>query len=348
MTLPSQDLEHIMEHTRDLWEGMRSARLFITGGTGFFGKWLVESFLYANQQLDLKASASILTRQPASTQQTFPLLYTNPAIILLEGDVRNFKFPQGQYSHIIHAATDASAKLNEENPLLMLDTIIEGTRHALDFAIHSKAEKFLLTSSGAIYGRQPAHITHIPEEYEGAPDTLSPNSAYGNGKRTAEFLCSLYNKKFGLNAAIARCFAFVGPHLPLDAHFAIGNFIRDAKNGGPIIIKGDGSPYRSYLYMADLTIWLWTILLRGKSGRAYNVGSEKDISIEETAWAVARSESRPIEVKALGTKNSNQAAERYVPSTQRAQIELELKQFIDVEDAIQRTFQFIKSHSAGA
>jgi dTDP-glucose 4,6-dehydratase len=338
--LLSADLHHILEHTRDIWENLRGAHLFITGGTGFFGCWLLESFIFANQQLNLKASASVLTRRPDSVKQTLPHLMLDPAITLHQGDVCNFEFPKAEYSHIIHGATEVSSKLNNENPLLLLDTIIEGTRHTLDFAVHCKAEKFLLVSSGAVYGKQPTGMTHIPEDFMGAPDPLDTLSTYGIGKRIAEHLCALYAKQYGITPTIARCFAFVGPYLPLDAHFAIGNFIRDGLNGGPLNVQGDGTALRSYLYSADLVIWLWTILLRGRVLQPYNVGSDLAISIANLANIVAGLSKPVSEISIKVPVSSNIPAEQYVPLTKTARDELGLLQWIDLETAINKTNQW--------
>ena len=338
----AEDLDHILSHTRDLWEELRDQRIFITGGTGFFGCWLLESFAWANDKLNLNASALVLSRSPEAFEKKAPHLATNPAIKFHIGDVRDFEFPEGQFPFVIHAATEASAKLNEENPLLMWDTIIEGTRHTLEFARHVETKKFLLTSSGAVYGKQPPDMTHIPEEYTGAPDPTDPRSAYGECKRAAELLCSLYAKQYRIETKIARCFAFVGPYLPLDIHYAIGNFIRDGLNGGPIKVNGDGTPYRSYLYAADLAIWLWTILFRGKSCYPYNVGSAREVAIGILANTIAALCRPAVEVYFAKAPTPGRSVEWYVPSTQRVHSELGLQQHIQLKEAITKTIQYYK------
>jgi len=338
------DLEHILSHTEGLWEELRDRRIFITGGTGFFGCWLLESFARANDNLGLNASALVLTRNYDTFQKKTPHLAAHKAIKFHIGDVKNFTFPAGEFSHIIHAATSASAKLNDEDPLLMFNTIVEGTRHTLDFAVQCHAKKFLLTSSGAIYGKQPSDMTHISENYCGAPDSTVPKFAYGEGKRVAELLCALYAKKSNIETKIARCFAFVGPYLSLDIHYAIGNFIRDGLNGGPIQVNGDGTPHRSYLYAADLAIWLWTILFRGESCQPYNVGSEESITIAELANIVGQCFAKPMEVRINKAPVPGKLPEKYVPATKRAAL-LGLTATVTLKQAIAKTIEY--NHGKG-
>ena len=348
LTVPDKDLRLINDTVASRWEGLRGRRLFLTGGTGFFGCWLLESFLYANREFNLRASATVLTRNPRAFAEKCPHLASDPAIALWEGDVRDFTFPSGAFTHIIHAATEASASLNSTAPWQMLDTILLGTRRVLEFAATHGTERLLLTSSGAVYGRQPAEVSHITEDYPGGPDPLDAASAYAEGKRTAELLCLLGAQQAGFALGIARCFAFVGPHLPLDRHFAVGNFLRDALDGQPIMIHGDGTPYRSYLYAADLACWLWTILLAGAHGRAYNVGSEDAVSIAELAYAVASIPAPPVPVCIARTAVPGVPATRYVPATRRAREELGLQQQVSFTDALHRSFRWCRQLAAAA
>ena len=335
LPLPPNDLEHVSLHTRDLWDEMRDQHIFITGGTGFFGCWLVETFAYINRTQKLSAHAAVLTRDPVAFSKKCPHIASDPSISLVSGDVRNFSYPDGEFKYVIHAATDTSVKEEAESPLQRLETILEGTDRTLKFAAGHGTEKLLFTSSGAVYGKQ--RVTHVAEDDRGAPDPLDPTSVYAEGKRAAELMCSLYAKSHAMECKIARCFAFVGPHLPLDAHFAIGNFIRDSMRGGPIEINGDGTPTRSYLYAADLAIWLWTMLFRAPSLRAFNVGSENAINIGELAFCVSSAIDSSVKVNIAKEPVEGREIQRYVPLTKRAREELGLVEHIQLDDAIRRT-----------
>ena len=336
-----KDLDHIFSLVGDNWEELRGKNIFITGGTGFFGVWLLESLVWANDRLKLGVSATVLTRNEDEFKNKMPLLAGKAMIKFCTGDVRDFKFPEGDFPYVIHAAaTSAVATFNNEDPLVKFDTVVNGTRRMLDFAISHGVKKFLYTSSGAVYGPQPAEMTHVAEEYAGAPYPADIKSVWGESKRAAEFVCGYYANKYGVEAKIARCFSFVGPYLPLDIHYAVGNFIRDALRGGPIKINGDGTPFRSYLYAADLAIWLWTILLKGRSCRVYNVGSEKEITIAGLAKLVSLISKDPVEIEIAKRPIHGAIADRYVPSVERAKKELGLVQTIGLEEAIRRTIIF--------
>ena len=338
--LEETDLAHIWQHAARCLTELNSARLFITGGTGFFGCWLLESLRYAKAQLGLKTELVVLTRSPDAFKKKMPHLAAMPGLQLLDGDVTSFIYPEGEFTHLIHAATEASAALNETQPLVMLDTITEGTRHTLNFAAHAGVRKFLLTSSGGVYGVQPSTVSHIDETYTGAPDSLTVTSAYGLGKRMAEHLCLLYSKQYGFDVKIARCFAFVGPYLPLTTHFAMGNFINNARQQQPIHILGDGTAYRSYLYAADLVVWLWVILCQGESGRAYNVGSDEAINLSSLARLVVKASGMDLPVLIAKEPVPNVLPARYVPQINRAQNELQLKQSVGLEESILRTLHW--------
>ncbi|HEU5400649.1 MAG TPA: NAD-dependent epimerase/dehydratase family protein, partial [Terriglobales bacterium] len=336
----ARDLDHVLSHTKGVWEPLRGKSVFITGGTGFVGTWLTESLLWANDSLRLDVNLTILTRNPDAFRSRSPHLAGHPSVSLLAGDVSKFTFPRGTFPFIVHAATARQFEPTQVSPAGAFDTDINGTRHVLDFAATHGTERLLFTSSGAVYGKQPPSITHVPEDYPGAPLTSEPNSVYGQAKRASEWLCGMYARQYGFTAVIARLFAFVGPHLPLDANFAVGNFIRDVLAGGPVRISGDGTPYRSYLYAADLAVWLWTLLVRGESAHPYNVGSGEALSIAELAEQVVASTKPDTPVEIARAANPGVPAARYVPSVERAKTELGLPPLISVKEGIRRTYEW--------
>jgi dTDP-glucose 4,6-dehydratase len=240
-------------------------------------------------------------------------------------------------THILHMATETALAASAT---ASFETAVDGTRRVLSFAARRGVTKLLLTSSGAVYGPQPPDRERLSEDYPGAPRPDEVSAGYAHGKRAAEFLCSAAAAQTTLEAKIARCFAFVGPLLPLDATFAVGNFIRDALYGDCIEVTGDGTPRRSYLYAADLTVWLWTILFNGQSGRPYNVGSEDDLSIAELARLLARVLRPGIPVHITQQAAIGALPARYVPSTTRAVHELHVQPRVALEDGVLRTAQW--------
>jgi dTDP-glucose 4,6-dehydratase len=330
------DLQDIHEKTADIWPTLRGARLFITGGTGFIGCWLLESIRYANELHGAEIEATVLTRNAAAFEGKAPHLAKHTAFTFMEGDVSSFASPSNGFTHLIHAATDASADLNENNPRQMFDTVVNGTRRALDLAVEKQIPRTLFLSSGAVYGQQPWDMTHVREDWLGAPDCTGARNAYAEGKRAAEMLCAISAKQFGLNIVSARIFALLGPYISLGIHFAAGNFIRDAMDGKAIIVNGNGLPCRSYLYASDLTVWLWHLLAKGQAGKTYNVGSDESISIRDLAERVANVVGNG-EFSILGASDTGWNPGRYVPDTTLARTELSLYQSVKLEDAISRT-----------
>ena len=337
--LPSEDLEHVLAQTATFWERARGRRVFISGGTGFFGAWLLESLAYCNRKLDARIAATVLSRDPEGFARRMPHLTGEACIRLVKGDVRNFAFPEGRFEYVIHAAATTSAEA-AKRPMERLSTLVDGTRRMLELAMAGTTGSFLYVSSGAVYGPQPAGISHIPEGYLGGPDCLDPESVYAEGKRASEQMCAIAARGTETAFTIARCFAFAGPHLPLDKHFALGNFVGDALAGRNIAVRGDGTPTRSYLYGADLAIWLWTMLLgetaQGARLRVYNVGSGEAVNIRELAQTVVEEIDPSLKVEVAREPVAGAPRMQYDPDVGKAERELGLRPLIGLREAIRR------------
>jgi len=309
--------------------------ILLTGGTGFFGKALLRYWAGQEQRGDEVPSVTLLSRNPNRFEAQNPDLVAHQWLQIVQGDVCSpDSLPRGRaFTHVLHAATD-STNGPQLSPLQRYDQIVNGTRNVLDLAVASGASRFLLTSSGGVYGPQPSNMERIPEDYLGMPNPLHVGNAYSVAKRAAEHLCSLYNQARDLQSVVARCFAFVGPDLPLNVHFALGNFIRDALWSDEIIVNGDGTTIRSYLDQRDLANWLMNLLRDGKAGEAYNVGSDQAVSIADLAHLVRDLLSPEKPVRILGRPVDNAERSRYVPDISKIHRYLGLRPTYTLEQSI--------------
>jgi len=343
-TAPPEDIDFILQSLAREFSELRGEKVLLTGATGFFGKWITQALLAAQDRLELGLTLTLLTRNRRQAEASSPWLAARKDLEWLECDIRELPTDR-RFDTILHGAAAASRDLNENQPDVMFDTIVEGTRRILQLAAYGTCKRFLFISSGAVYGHQPTELPRAPETFYGAPDPLDAKAAYGEAKRAAEFLCASHARRCAFELKIARCYAFLGPYLPLDIHFAAGNFIRDVISGAPMRIGGDGTPLRSYLYAADLVIWLFKILVHGQSIRAYNVGSDQAVSIKELALQTHevgcefKPERRRIEspVQIARTAPAGHRPEVYVPSVDRAREELGLEIATALPSAIRKT-----------
>lgn len=311
----SQDVDLLIRRSGINVESLRGKTVLITGGTGFFGVWMVSSLISIKRCLAGDLRLIVLSRSPERFLQAHADQHFDRMVEFVQGDVRDFKLDRAQrVTHLVHmATTNAEETFAGEDQLKKLKMLYEGTHNALDQCGKS-LESMLFTSSGVAYGVNANAL--ISEGDHSAPSPMDLGSALGLGKLVAEYLVAYYAVKFGYSYSIARCFAFGGQYLPLDIHYAIGNFIRDALNGKDIVIRGDGQDVRSYLYIGDAIAWLLRLLVE-PNNQMYNVGSSQAVSIESLARKIASQAKVPVNVTIRGRRSEggNFRRSSYVPST---------------------------------
>ncbi len=334
--LPAADLAHILRLAAEDLEELRGRKLFITGGTGFFGKWLLGSLLHANATMGLQTQLTVMSRDPVAFIRQNPQLAGNEYLEFVGGDVATLRVDHFEIDFVVHAAADTTAFTNDTDEWVRARTITRGMRNMLASA-QANHSRLLNVSSGAVYGAAASKLTGASESDVAETEAVTP---YGQAKREAERLCAGSSVDF----VTARAFAFLGPHLPLDAHFAAGNFLRDAMRGSPILVRGDGTALRSYLHPADLVVWLLRILIRGQRGQAYNVGSDEAVTTAQLARLIADAVQPKAEV-VIQSVQPQGPQNIYLPNIARVRTDLNLDVTIPLRDAIPRTIEFLRGPS---
>lgn len=332
MNYPARDLGQVVEQVGVRWTALDGARILITGATGFVGGWMLDSLTEARRGRRLGTQVVLVVRDRARLLARRPWVADADWIEVIESDVRDARV-EGRLTHVIHCASASSASENRDDPAGVCDLIVRGTTRVMGIARAAGATRVLHLSSGAVY-RTPSAGPSLEHGAAAEGAAVSPADLFAHAKRLAEAVALREGPGAATAVVAARCFALLGPGLPLDGAFAAGNFVRDLLAGGPIVIAGDGRAIRSYLHAADLAAWCWVLLLDAPGGSAWDVGGTEEVSVRELAERIAAH--RPtVRVEVRGAVGHG-APDRYVPDVGPAAEALGLTPRIGLDEALER------------
>ncbi|WP_033149725.1 NAD(P)-dependent oxidoreductase [Prevotella sp. RM4] len=253
----------------ELGESLSDSCFLITGATGLIGSTLIKCLLALDQHIRIIAPVRSMSKAMSIFEQDANL------IKLIECDVLSYDYNQIEgVDYIIHCAAPTSSRFFIEKPVETFETIIEGTRVFLNYAIKHSIKSIVYLSSLEVYGEINDDSISITEDIQGYLDPISVRSSYPMAKRAAENLCHLYAKEYNIPVKIARLTQTTGAGIAKDDNRVIAQFARLAAKGENIVLHTTGESSRPYCYTMDSVSAVLYILLRGSDGEAYNVANE--------------------------------------------------------------------------
>jgi nucleoside-diphosphate-sugar epimerase len=347
-TLPEQDLVFIHGALRHRIKSFKG-RVLVTGSTGFFGRWMVEALVWMRQVCGLEIDVSVMVRDSARFKATAPAAVAR-TVHAIETDMAEPITRLEQFQFIIHLASPLIRSGEISSFHEHLHKAARGMENVITLARQTEDCKVLFASSGAVYGDYfgVGHGSRpFKENYTGGKEFLDEKLIYSQTKRYLELILLTAGVRYNLDAKIARCFSFVGPYLPLNSNYAIGNFINSALERTKITIQGDGRARRTYMYAADMVVAMIAIMLEGRNGAAYNVGSEQSYSLLEVAQMVA-AKTHYSKVEVLNRNISTGAGPEYVPDLSQFHRDFHGLPTHPLEQAIAKTLLWHQDRTADA
>jgi len=322
---PSLEIDDLMEvsnRTKSFHVNFSNSRILVLGGTGFLGSWLVESLLQINKQSNLNVQIHVPARNVSKLAH---LSEKNLQVYNHNFDSEQFLGSKGNFDYIFHALTPTVS----DN----LDPVLSITKLLLqDIEEWKSPPRLVHLSSGAIYPKSIASLGPIVEQEVSLSTDLT---RYGTLKWKLEKEIVSKTQSGVINGISPRLFAFAGPRIPLDAHFAIGNFMSQGIHGKDILVRGNGNTVRSYLHPVDAVIWLLKSAVI-KENEILHIGSENGFSIATIAEKVARI----FDVNTILGGNEQEAS-IYYPNNSLTRKTLDCSEEIDLDNAIIRWKKWI-------
>jgi len=272
------------------WDKLQDAKILITGACGLIGSFAIDVLMERNQSFGMNCRVYALGRNRETAEERFLEYWKSPLFVFLDHDINN-PFDEKtteDFDYIIHLASCTHPIAYAENPIATIATNVFGTDHLLRYAVKHQAKRFVFASSNEIYGENRGDVEFFTETYCGYIDSNTLRAGYPESKRCGEALCQAYLKEKGMDVVIPRFTRTYGPTMLMTDTKAISQFIKKAVKGENIVLKSEGCQYYSYTYAADAVSGLFTVMLCGQCGEAYNIAdSRSDIKLRDLAKIAA-------------------------------------------------------------
>jgi UDP-glucuronate decarboxylase len=345
------DLDYICANLHAELDQMAGKRLLIVGGGGFLGYYLVQAVLHWNRSARRTIELTVFDNYVRGVPQWLNRLQSSPDLIVVRHDItRPLPADMADFDFIVHAASIASPTYYRKYPIETMDANVGGLRTLLEYARQARdsgraVEGFLFFSTSEIYGDPTPENIPTPETYRGNVSCTGPRACYDESKRYGETLCVNFAQQFGLPIKIARPFNNFGPGLKITDRRVLPDFARDVLSGRDIVMLSDGSPTRTFCYVADAVIGYFKVLINGRPGESYNIGTEKpEVSMAELAAKVVGLAEELFDYRGkVRFERSGDAdyltdnPNRRCPVIEKARIELGYDPRVSIDDGLRRS-----------
>jgi nucleoside-diphosphate-sugar epimerase len=333
-----EDLEFIALNGKSAFDKLNGQNILIIGATSFVGMWVTEAILYADIKYNLGISITLISRNKVKTIERFEPFISSGKILPIYKQLQEvLKSELIGINHVVNLATLTDSNSGD----LQLVDNIQMFQQFWSLLDSNSVKNILFTSSGAVYGKNPENLIKLKEEDAARFNIEYKNLGYGLGKISSEFLGFQWAERDNVNFKVARLFSFSGAFLPLNSNYVIGNFIKNVINDEPILIKNPGKVYRSFLYGADMALWLWKILVEGNNS-VYNVGSDKEVTTIDLAGLI--SDLSFNDQKIIIMTENVQNNESYVPNIEKIKKQLSVDINYNLNDGIIKMINWYKKY----
>jgi nucleoside-diphosphate-sugar epimerase len=344
LSLVRSDAESVLSSRTEPLRPLAGSHVFVSGGTGFLGVWLLELMAVLNERHDFGLRVTVFSRNARAFAAECPHLGSLSRVRFVDGDIRYLPELPRETRYIVHAAALTDRRLFASHPTAVAETNSLGTARLLQAAnLLEDVRKIVVLSSGLIYGRQPCDMANVNEDFMGPLPCDDVNAVYAESKRFAEVIAHCAISESKLPVVVLRPFAFIGPYQSLQLPWAVTDFLRDSLNGSPIRIMGKGNTVRSLMYASDYAYWTLAALAQGKPRATYNVGSPYPIDLLSLARMITQHFSPPPEILTNVGQSSHETT-RLVPCVERARRELGVDVTVSLPDAVQKTITWHRTN----